>query len=82
MIDLIEQARLATQRAHLAGAEAAALDAEIRSIVQDLDADFCPVKALTDRWAAARRRYWRELAAAALLTGWRWEAAERLGVEP
>lgn len=28
---------------------------------------------------AARSRYWREVATAALLTGWRWEAAERLG---
>jgi hypothetical protein len=32
--------------------------------------------------AAARRRYWREVAAAQALVGHRWEAAERLGVEP
>lgn len=30
---------------------------------------------------AARRRYWRELAAAAQLTGHRWASAERLGGE-
>ena len=31
---------------------------------------------------AARRRYWRELAAVQLLMGHRWEQAEALGVEP
>lgn len=29
--------------------------------------------------AAARRRYWREVAAVALLSGHRWPEAERLG---
>ena len=31
---------------------------------------------------AARRRYWREQAAAALLRGHRWPEAEALGAEP
>jgi hypothetical protein len=31
---------------------------------------------------AARRRYWRELAAAASLAGHPWPGAERLGAEP
>ena len=31
---------------------------------------------------AARRRYWRDLAAVQTLMGQRWEAAEDLGVEP
>jgi hypothetical protein len=31
---------------------------------------------------AARRRYWRELAAVQLLMGRRWPEAEALGVEP
>jgi hypothetical protein len=31
---------------------------------------------------AARRRYWRETAAVALLSGRRWPEAEALGVEP
>ncbi|NBS92840.1 MAG: hypothetical protein EBT27_03735 [Betaproteobacteria bacterium] len=31
---------------------------------------------------AARRRYWREVAAVQLLLGHRWEQAESLGVEP
>ena len=30
---------------------------------------------------AARRRYWRELACAATLSGWPWPDAERLGQE-
>jgi hypothetical protein len=48
----LHAAQCATQRAHLAGAEAG---------------------------AAARRRYWREVAAVALLSGHRWPEAERLG---
>jgi hypothetical protein len=31
---------------------------------------------------AARRRYWREVAAVQLLMGHRWPEAEALGVEP
>ena len=31
---------------------------------------------------AARRRYWRELHHAALLSGWNWPEAEALGREP
>jgi hypothetical protein len=31
---------------------------------------------------AARRRYWRDVAAVQLLMGHRWEQAEALGVEP
>jgi hypothetical protein len=32
--------------------------------------------------AAARRRYWREVSAAARLSGMPWPEAEALGVEP
>ena len=52
-----------TARAHLIGAESMALR----------EAGHC------DAAAAARRRYWREVAAVALLSGHRWPEAERLG---
>ena len=38
--------------------------------------------ASADPSPATRRRYWRELAAAASLAGWPWPDAERLGTEP
>ena len=50
-------------RAHLADAESMALR----------EAGHC------DAAATARRRYWRETAAVALLSGHRWPEAERLG---
>lgn len=62
----LHAARMATARAHLAGAEALYLN----------EAGHC------DEAQAARRRYWREVSAAALLTGHRWARAERLGGEP
>lgn len=78
-------AKQATARAHLAGAEAADLEARFQAAI---DKAF-----VTQAWPeyeashgvllrgmrAARRRYWRELHAAALLTGHRWASAERLG---
>ncbi len=55
-----------TARAHLAGAEALYLN----------EAGHC------DEARAARRRYWRDVAAAARLSGRPWPEAEALGVEP
>jgi hypothetical protein len=60
--------RQTVNRAHLYGGEAAGLEAEARQLLQ--------------RAAAARRRYWRELAAAEALQGHPWADAERLGAEP
>ena len=84
MTDLIQQARLATQRAHLAGAEAAALTAHMRTFgMASVQLMAVPEYVATLRARdAARRRYWRELAAASLLIGHPWPAAERLGSEP
>lgn len=94
----IAQARLATQRAHLAGAEAAELEALVarweksarRRALTDppvgRKGDFADLLIAASKARAeadaARRRYWREIASASLLIGHRWESAERLGVEP
>ena len=84
MVDLVQQARLATQRAHLAGAEAAALTAQMRTFgMASVQLMAVPEYVATLRARdAARRRYWREVSSAALLAGWRWPSAERLDVEP
>ena len=80
-----------TARAHLAGAEAAKLEAQAkqfgreahkqetieRAVLHDLAA-----ACLTELAADARRRYWREVSAVQLLMGRRWPEAEALGVEP
>jgi hypothetical protein len=70
-------AQCATRRAHLAGAEAAELETEAASCAR------CGMyyffKTLEQRARAARRRYWREVEAVALLSGHRWPEAERLG---
>ncbi len=80
----------ATARAHLAGAEAAELDARAGTIedaatgANEIGAMiYCLGAALVREQArAARRRYWRELAAVQLLMGHPWPEAETLGVEP
>ena len=70
-------AQCATRRAHLAGAEAAELETEAVSYAR------CGVyyfsSTLGECARAARRRYWREVEAVALLSGHRWPEAERLG---
>jgi len=69
-----------TARAHLAGAEAAELK-EAHAIAYDCgEAD--PSCSLLHLAAAARRRYWREVAAVQRLIGHPWPGAEALGVEP
>ena len=72
----------ATRRAHLAGAEAAELEARVCDWWFDEPGCNAIKAGLTDLMHAARRRYWRELAAVQLLMGHRWEQAEALGVEP
>ena len=79
-----------TARAHLAGAEAAELEAQatehdsIADASRDIGAAIYRIAAdnCRDQSAAARRRYWREVEAAQLLIGHRWPEAEALGVEP
>lgn len=78
-------ARCATARAHLAGAESMAAwelfyeSAKAKSGVWHHDPALC----LSLRRAnATRSRYWREMAAAAAISGHRWPEAERLGGEP
>ena len=68
--------RSITARAHLAGAEAAELEA------LPLPRGLKTYLARRERAAAARRRYWREVEAAQLLMGHPWPLAEALGVEP
>ena len=77
----------ATARAHLAGAEAAELEAQADVLhpvhpgsIQSTTWD--EIHALQQCAAAARRRYWREVGAVQLLMGHRWPEAEALGVEP
>jgi hypothetical protein len=74
-----------TRRAHLAGAEAAELEAQHLEYVTGAtsDAPACLGRAAIMRSAAAaaRRRYWREVSAAARLSGRPWPEAEALGVE-
>jgi hypothetical protein len=57
--------RSITARAHLAGAEALYLN----------EAGHC------DEAQSTRRRYWREVSAAARLSGMPWPEAEALGVD-
>jgi hypothetical protein len=78
----------ATARAHLAGAEAAELEARFQSAT-DLAfecgrwPDGTPDHGLLlSGMRAARRRYWREVSAVQLLMGRRWPEAEALGAEP
>jgi len=105
---LLHAARMATARAHLAGAEAAELARLVqaaRALIPeppDLIAALAHPGGITgatddflEIWApawdayclawrgatAARRRYWRECAAAATLAGWSWPEAEKLGRE-
>ena len=69
--------RSVTARAHLYGAEAAELEATAKGIFwPDLHGQTVAAS------LAARRRYWRELHHAALLSGWSWPEAEALGREP
>jgi hypothetical protein len=64
-----------TRRAHLAGAQAAELDAEAGELM-------ALAGQLLDRSEDSRRRYWREVAAVQTLMGQPWPEAEALGVEP
>jgi hypothetical protein len=83
-----ELARCATARAHLAGAESmAAKDKAHEAFADTCEPDAGPAERHTlisrcSVWEGARRRYWRELAAAATLTGHPWPAAEQLGGQP
>jgi hypothetical protein len=79
----------ATARAHLAGAEAAELERQADALAGDPPAKFDDATAsqriafgLACAAQSARRRYWREVASAQLLLGYRWPEAEALGVEP
>lgn len=76
----------ATARAHLAGAEAAELEAQHLEYVTGAtpDAPACLDRAAIMRSAAAaaHRRYWRELEACELLNGRQWPEAAALGTEP
>ena len=71
-----------TARAHLAGAEAAELEARVCDWWFDEPGCNAIKAGLTDLMHAASRRYWRELAACRLLEGHPWPEAEALGVEP
>jgi hypothetical protein len=81
--------RSITARAHLAGAEAAELEARFRELDAQgqheggIDGVFYRVRAFecADAAAATRRRYWREVSAAARLSGMPWPEAEALGAE-
>ena len=65
-----------TARAHLAGAEAAEMEAQAMAPDVTTMESMLP---LVRGYTTARRRYWRDLAAVALLSGHRWPEAERLG---
>ena len=68
--------RSITARAHLAGAEAAELETKAKGIFwPDLHEQTVAAS------LAARRRYWREIAAKQQLLGHPWEKAEALGRE-
>jgi hypothetical protein len=78
-----------TARAHLAGADAAELEAEAYKVAGSYPSmhDVAMwrqriASRLAGRAAAARRRYWREQEACELLHGRRWPEAEALGVGP
>lgn len=82
---LLNAARCAAARAHLAGAEAAELEAKWMALLKPA---YVPYDQLWEAGrlrhlaAAARRRYWREIASASRLSGQGWPEAEALGVEP
>ena len=85
----VDLCRNITARAHLAGAEAAELEAQADALAGDPPARFDDATAsqliaffMACAAHSARRRYWRELAAVQLLHGRRWPEAEALGVEP
>jgi len=81
--------RSITARAHLAGAEAAELEARFHELDAQgqheggIDGVFYRVRAFecADAAAATRRRYWREQESCELLHGRRWPEAEALGAE-
>lgn len=83
-INRVHLAQQATARAHLAGAEAAAVTAKMRTFgTASVQLMAMPEYVATLRARdAARRRYWRECAAAAALVGMTWPEAEALGKEP
>ena len=80
----VRLANQATARAHEAGAEAATLTAQMRTFgMPSVQLMAVPEYVATLRARdAARRRYWREMAASQLLLGHPWPAAEALGREP
>jgi len=80
--------RSITARAHLAGAEAAELEAQADALAGDPPARFDDATAsqriafgLACAAQSVRRRYWREVASAQLLMGHPWPEAEALGAE-
>jgi hypothetical protein len=70
-----------TARAHLAGAEAAELEAQAMSLQPVSDNAWHQHGRLIAESLSARRRYWREQEACELLHGRRWPEAEALGAE-
>jgi hypothetical protein len=77
-------ARSTTSRAHLLGAEAARLEAQWKAVLKPAYVPYDQLYEagrLRQAEAATRRRYWRELAAAAALQGQPWPEAEALGEE-
>jgi hypothetical protein len=72
-----ELARLATDRAHLAGAQAL----ELQHQLEALPAGHQAARALKDAGAAAWRRYWREMAAVGRLMGFPCPLCDQLGGE-
>jgi hypothetical protein len=86
--------RSITARALLYGAESAELEAQAESIFDATEAAesecdnpwtnqvYISMGGLLLQAEAARRRYWREVSAAARLSGMPWPEAEALGVEP
>lgn len=78
----VSLAKSATARAHLAGAEAAEL---VEKAYEHTNGRFVPMDLFgeaLEKARAARRRYWRDVAAVQRLIGQPWPEAEALGTEP
>lgn len=71
-------AQCATARAHIYGAESMLLQKESEALWK-ANANASLIGHSVSLELAARRRYWREQAAARLLGGYRWPEAEKLG---
>ena len=71
-------AQCATARAHIYGAESMLLQKESEQMFT-AGAEPKLIGAVVTAEQAARRRYWREVSAAATLAGGSWPEAQRLG---